>query len=179
MITVLTRDLTTLPAALLPEVKEEAEVDHTDRDALITRAIAFVIERFEINNGVAVFEASYLWRPDEWSNGRIVIPRPPVASFTAQAGDPLADVSAAYSLATNGWGGEIAATWLVGAWQSGLELTVDAGYSDATLPPGIRTTLVRVAAHVYEYRGIYIGTNLQTQATAVDNWLAGYWQAYA
>lgn len=178
MISLVTRDLYTLPRALLPPFKAHEQIDHCDDDELIIDKLAMVIERFEIKNGIVVFGSSYGWTPAEYSNGRTEVPRPPVSTFTAQAGDPPVDVSGDYAIESEGWGGAVSKQWLIGNYAAGLALTMTAGFAPETLPPGIRDLVLRGAAHLYEYREIYTGRNVEIQASWIDDWIAGYWQVY-
>jgi hypothetical protein len=193
-LTVLSRDTFTLPNGLLPAFKRHARVDFCDDDDLLQDLLARAIERFEIKTEIAVFPAQYRWTPDEWTNGRVKIPRPPVGAWTADADNPglpppdRIDVTSSYAIETDGWGGEVASHWLVGTWQTELMVTITTGFVASppvppaignVIPPGIRDVVFRIAGHLFEYREIFLPNNINAQAGWMDDFLVGYWQARA
>jgi uncharacterized phiE125 gp8 family phage protein len=164
----ITVDTTALPADLLPIAKSHLRVDGSYDDASITSMLARAIGRFEQFNGAALNVATYEWRPDTWEfcNSRASVPVTPVTSFTAAAG--ATDVSANYTITTNSVFG-VPILHLNGAYAAGLVLTLQTGFTEATLPPAVLDAVLRMTAHLHEHREILIpGTEFVAPDLAVD-----------
>jgi hypothetical protein len=177
MMQILTRDITALPQSLLLPFRMHERIDDCgDDDMLIVDKLAMAIERIEIKTGIGIFAAQYQWTPDQWMTPSIRVPRPPVNTWTATVPGPI-DVTGSYTLLTGGYGGEIAPAYLSGTWQSGLSLVITTGFTVAVgLSPGLRDLIFRVAGHLYEFREIYLATNLAMQSQWLDDTITGYWQ---
>lgn len=163
-----TVDLTALPTALLPIAKSHLRVDGSYDDASITSMIARAIGRFEQFNGAALNVATWEWRPDSWEfcSNRASVPITPVTAFTAKVG--ATDVSASYTITTNSVFG-VPILYLTGAYQADLVLTLQTGFTDATLPPAVLDDVLRITAHLHNHREILIpGTEFVSPDLQVD-----------
>lgn len=153
-VTAIDRDV--LPQALLADAKAHARIDGTDDDAQMLDILARVINKFEDVNEVTVNPTTV-----EWSIGLAAfkgsaadLPVRPVVEFTAEAGDPAADVSADYAIVLKHEVGihGLPIQVLAGA-PAALDLELTAGYADlVAMPPSVKDKIIRAAAYLFEHR---------------------------
>jgi uncharacterized phiE125 gp8 family phage protein len=171
-------DRDALPAALLPLAKAQLRVDWSGEDAFITSVLARAIARFEQVNEVTINPTTVAWTVDSSAFSTLnggpgaTLPVRPVSAFTAQGGEPPADVSGDYAISLK-WDSihGCPIQKLTGAAADlGVELT--AGYTGlATLPPPLIDVVLRHTAHLYEHREIllpgrdYVAPDLKLDAT--------------
>ena len=164
--TALDRDA--LPDALLSIAKQQIRVDGTHDDAFILSVLQRAIGRFEQVNGVSLNVATFEWHAERWEfcDGRASVPVTPVTEFTAAVG--ATDVSASYTITTDSVFG-VPILYLNGAWQTGLVLTLETGFTETTLPAPLLDVVLRNAAHLYEHREILIpGSEFVAPDLAID-----------
>ena len=152
-LTLTQEDRAVLPAALLPSTKAHLRVTWTYDDPVITEKLGMAIDRLQTDYGVRIVPSTYEWTPDEtdFVDGKARIPYPPVRQFTIAGAD-----QAAYGLELKSIDG-VPIIYLVGAWVSGLKVTVQTGFPTATeLAPGLASTIQQTAAHLFEHREILL-----------------------
>jgi hypothetical protein len=156
-VTVVTVDRTALPTALLPIAKSHLRVDGTYDDAYIENALARAIGRIEDANGITINPTTATWTPGtgDFCGDGATLPARPASGFTATAGSPPADVKSSYDIVLK-WDDitGIPIQTLQGAATSGLTVTLELGYTTATLPPQVLDRILRHAAHLYDHREI-------------------------
>jgi uncharacterized phiE125 gp8 family phage protein len=177
-----TIDRTVLPEAFLPDVKEQVNVDFTDDDRFITRAIAQAIDLLEIATGLSIFSATYEWKPDvadTFTVGGALVPLSPVKTLTWK-NDAGTDVTADLVAVGNSVPGRAGAVYV--SRQDGVELsgsyvgTATVGFATlAEVPPALQDIIVRVAAHLYENREAVSSINLNEVPGIQNDILAGHW----
>jgi len=162
-------DLTVLPRGLLSDAKGHIRIDGTWDDYTVVQTIARAINWFERVTGVSVNAATYTWKPalGEFRDGFAPVPVSPVNSWTAAIG--ATDATASYAIESNTVHG-VEIDTLVGAWASGLTVTIPSGYtSAAAIDPGIVDIVLRYTAHLYEHREILVpGSEAQTPGWMLD-----------
>lgn len=148
-------DQDALPDALLAIAKQQMRIDGIYDDAFILSLLQRALGKFEQVNGVALNPATFVWIPDQarFCENRTSVPVTPVSAFVAKVG--ATDVSASYTITTDSVFG-VPILYLNGAWQTGLALTLTAGFTQATLPPPVLDAVLRVTAHLHEHREILI-----------------------
>lgn len=169
-------DLQVLPYGLLSTAKTHLRIDGTYDDAAILLTLQRAINWFERVTNVSVNPVTYMWKPaaDEFINGYASVPVSPVnATWTAAIGVTV--VTANYEITTNSVNG-VELNTLVGAWASGLTLTIPSGYASAiAIDPGIVDVVFRYAAHLYEHREILVpNSEAKTPGWMLDV-VATYW----
>ena len=179
MIEIVTRDETTLPNELLGPAKSFLRVDHCEDDADIALMIASAIELFQSNMGITLYPTEYLWTVEEsFCNGVLdVTPEQlitPIGEWSAWAPDATTEVTSQYSLRRRGLH-RSAFYSLKGAAQTGLSLKIASGYTAATLPAGIRSSIFQLTSKFNEYRDVLKPANLEIPAEWFNTELAGFW----
>jgi hypothetical protein len=123
---------------------------------------------------VSVNPVTWTWKPDSGSfvDGIARVPVSPVSTFTVDAGG---DVSASYLIETMSTHG-VGIYGLVGAFASGMKVTLPSGYADADdIDPGITDALLRYTAHLYENREILVMGSEATTPGWMTDVIATYW----
>jgi hypothetical protein len=179
MIQITARDTNTLPNALLERVKAHLRLDHCEDDALVQDMIAAVIEIMEAHDDCAIFPTSYVWTPDAaefgCSGNLAMVPISPVGAWTAAADPGAVDVTADFSIYTNGIFGA-AQYYVSGIYAPGLALTIASGFTAATLPPSKRLDIGKGVSTVYEYRDILTPSNLSEIPGWLGDRICGNWR---
>lgn len=185
---IVTRDMTTLPTALLDTAKKHMRVNFTDDDALIQGYVAAAIEYFEVFSGLTIFDSEAGWTPDaafdHWdaANQAVRCPIQPIREWVAD--DDGTDVTANYAItgATSGAirGGGVYLTSTTGTSQSmigaGITFAIIAGYDDASkIPPSILNLILRSAARLYEDRESTTEISMATVPDWMFELFAGNW----
>jgi hypothetical protein len=162
-------DLVVLPTGLLGNAKTHLRIDGSYDDHNVITTVARAINWFERVTGVSVNPVTYAWKPaqSEFAGGCAPVPVSPVNSWTAAIG--ATDATASYDIATNTVHG-VELDTLVGAWASGLTVTIPSGFASSTaLDPGIADAVLRYTAHLYEHREILVaGSEAQTPGWMLD-----------
>jgi uncharacterized phiE125 gp8 family phage protein len=169
-----TEDWTTLPAALLPVVKEHLRLDFDDDDATLTRYIQWAIAYCQEHTGLQIFEADVAWTPGDAAS-RYQCPAQPVSAFGVISA--TVDVSADYALQS---GALTAPVWLVHSdgtpFAADAEVTLVAGYADADLiPPALYGNILRIAATLYENRESISAISLDQVPSWMNDMITGLW----
>jgi hypothetical protein len=171
---VISRDLTTLPTALLSMAKRHCRIDWDYDDSLIMSVIARAIARFEQTSEVTINPTTVRWIPatEEFSANGAPTPARPVTAFTATSGET--DISADYAVVLK-WDSihGVPIQLLEGAMPTtgGLELMLQVGYRATSLPPAVLDVVMRHTAYLFEHREIlipgreYLAPDLATDAT--------------
>lgn len=173
--TVVSQDIDALPDAMLLLAKQQMRVETSYDDEQVRYSLQRAISRFQAVNEVCVNPTVVTWKPDssDFANGAANIPVRPVQSFTANAGEPPIDAAADYSVALK-WDSihGVPIQVLVGAFTTGLALTLTCGVPAGQVPPpDVTDVLMRHAAHLYEHREIllpgqeYVAPDLAINAT--------------
>jgi hypothetical protein len=159
----------TLPAALLADAKVHLRITWESDDAFITHAIGRAIGALEQQNDVLINPTTYKWAPaqGEFSDGRARVPFTPASNHAAE--DDTGDVTANYAIETNALHGA-RPQYLVGAFATGLAVTITAGFAAAAaIPPRMLDRIMRLTAHLYEHREILIpGQEFRAPDLALD-----------
>jgi hypothetical protein len=179
VITITTRDTTTLPNDLLGRVKAHLRVDHCEDDALIQDMIAAVIEVMEAHDDCSIFATSYKWTPavtEFGCSGNLApVPISPVGIWTAAADPGAVDVTASFAIYTDAiFGG--AQYYLRGTYVSGLALTIASGFTALTIPASKRLDIGKGVSTVYEYRDILTPSNLSEMPGWMADRICGNWR---
>jgi hypothetical protein len=169
-----TEDWTTLPAALLPVVKDQLRIDFDDDNAIITRHIQWAIGYCQDFTGLQIFEADVAWTPGS-ACSRYQCPAQPVSAFTVTS--DAVDVSADYALDS---GALTSPVWLVRSdgtpFAADAAVTLTAGYADADLiPPNLYGNLLRVSATLYENRESISAISLDQVPFWLNDMIGGLW----
>lgn len=179
MIEVISRDTTSLPSALLERVKAHLRVAHCEDDELVQDMIAAVIEVMEAQDDCSIFATTYKWTPDAiefgCSGNLAQVPVSPVGLWTAAADPAATDVTASYSLYTNGVFGA-AQYYLSGLPAAGLVLTIGSGFTVDSLPAAKRLDIGKGVSTVYEYRDILTPSNLSVMPGWLADRICGNWR---
>jgi uncharacterized phiE125 gp8 family phage protein len=178
MISIISRDEFALANELLPAAKQYMRIFHCDEDPGIALLIGAAMGQFERTRGMTLFPTQYLWTVEgDFIDGAInVTPEQritPISLWTAAA--DAGDVSAQYSLAQTGLHGAVFYS-LKGEAQSGLALTITAGYASADLiPASIAELIFRLTSTYYEYREKFTPGNLERHPDWDNQEMAGFW----
>jgi len=187
-------ELVTAPAVdllSLAEAKEHLRVDHTDEDDLITAYVAAVSSSLEAGFGeigrALITQTWKLYMPSLPSDGRIVLPFPPLQSVTSvtyrdtdNAEQTLS--ASAYRVVAQSESGLIEQVDGA-AWPStfnradAVTITFVCGYGDAAsdVPEGIRMIARLLLAHWYENRqAVAVGVSVDELPMAVRSLLMKY-----
>jgi hypothetical protein len=171
---VISRDLTTLPTALLSMAKRHCRIDWDYDDSLVMSVIARAIARFEQTNEVTINPTTVLWipAPEEFTASGAPTPVRPITAFIATSG--ATDISANYAIVLK-WDSihGVPIQLLEGAMPTtgGLELMLQLGYTTTSLPPAVLDVVMRHTAHLFEHREIlipgreYLAPDLQVDAS--------------
>lgn len=167
-------DIAALPADLLERCKQHLRVDHCDDDFYIEGVIARAIDYCQTYAGICINPQTVVWTPEQsdFCNNKARSAVMPINTMTATAG--AADVSASYSFESHALSGA-PAYYVVGAWQSGLKLTIETGWTADKLPFGIVDAVLSLAGHYYEHREIYVNSGTDVVPTWVLNSLEMWW----
>lgn len=169
---VVSRDLTSLPAALLAQAKQHLRIDGSYDDAFVESIIARAIGRFEQVNEVTINPTEVLWtvKQTDFVDGAATAPVRPATISTIEEGEPPVDVSSDYQLVLK-WNSIHGIPIEVLQGPAGaLSATLTCGFATAAdLPPPVLDVVFRYAAHLYEHREILIpGTEFVAPDLAMD-----------
>ena len=169
-----TEDWTTMPAAMLPVVKQHCRVTVDDDDAMITRYIQWAIGYCQEHTGLQIFEADVVWTPGSVC-ARYQCPAQPVSAFAVTLA--TVDVSADYALLS---GTLTEPVWLMHndgtPFPAETEVTLVAGYADADLiPPALYGNILRIAATMYEHRESITTETVGQVPFWLNDMLGGLW----
>lgn len=171
------RSIDVLTGALLGPVKGYLRVGFCDDDAQLQDLIAAVIEIIEAQDDCAIFSTTYLWKPgsSEFSGSAANVPVSPVTSWTATADPAATNVTANYSLVTDGVFG-VKQYSLLGVWVAGLAFTIQSGFTADTLPAQKRIDICRGVSTIYEYREVLTPSNLVEMPGWLNDRICGNWR---
>jgi uncharacterized phiE125 gp8 family phage protein len=169
-----TEDWNTLPAALLPEVKQHCRVTVDDDDAILTRYIQWAIGYWQEQTGLQIFEADVVWTPGSVF-ARYQCPAWPVSAFVVTLA--TVDVSADYALQS---GTLTEPVWLLHSdgtpFPADTEVTLVAGYADADLiPPALYGNILNKTADIYEHRGSITTESIDRIPSWANDAMTGLW----
>lgn len=190
-ISIVSVDRDTLPNGLLPAFKRWARVDFSSDDLLLTEILQGSIDQFERNSEITVFKSNLILEPtaDDFSGADLRLPVTPINSISLTIDGvphsdltPLSDttlyavfnISSDYRLKARGIHG-VRIYHLIGAFQDGLGINLDAGFELTKLTPEIRQTVFQIAAHFYEYRDIMLPSNLNEAPMWINYVMGGFW----
>lgn len=157
-------DRTTLPAAMLNDVKAQMRVEHNRDDALITKHIARAIDYVERYCDICIFEAQYMLRiQHSVSETTNLLPVAPIIGINVKTG--TTDVTTNYTLTGYTTTGEIGGQYIEGKLNVNQVINIQAGYKTvADMPPVLDDVISRHAAHLYEQRESLMASNIRPSA---------------
>jgi uncharacterized phiE125 gp8 family phage protein len=161
-------DAAILPAALLPEFKNQTRIDHDDDDAFILTVIARAIAQIERRSAISIAPQEWDWmpRPAEQTVGwwpsldtsASIVPVRGVRSFTA-TDTAAVDVTAQYALAGDTTPASFAELRMIrvdgGMLGPGDTFHIVSGFENDTaspLPPEVADIVLRFSAYLWEFR---------------------------
>jgi hypothetical protein len=194
--TIVSIDRDSLPTALLPAFKRWQRIDFSSDDILCTEILQGAIDQFERTSEITVFKSQIKLEPEAGDyacgSGEILrLPVTPINSIQLFYDDvPHSDetflsdstgYTAAtiplngndnYTLKTRGIHG-VRMYHLVGAFMDGMSIAIDTGFTAVT--PEIRQVLFAIAGHFYEYREIFLPSNINEPPMWLNQIMAGFW----
>lgn len=174
-VTVSSEDFTTLPAALLPVVKQYERIDHADDDEVLKFMLADAIAEFQRWSQITVNVCAIVVEPaacDFASASTLRLPVTPITQFAVKDGD--GDALTGYRLSAKGVHG-VRIYWLQGPWQEAMAIEIVSGYAPDKLPPWIRSPLMMIVGRMYEFREIYIPGAFEMPPHWLNEVTAGLW----
>jgi hypothetical protein len=188
---ILSVDRDTLPAALLPAFKRWSRVNWVDDDLLLTEILQGAIDQFERNSEITVFKSVFILQPEvgDFCGSDLRLPVTPINSISIGldqvphsdetflgdfTGYAVISLSADYQLRARGLHG-VRIYHLIGAFQDGLAISIDTGFEFAKLTPEIRQTVFQIAGHLYEYREIFVPSNIGEPPMWLNQIMGGFW----
>jgi uncharacterized phiE125 gp8 family phage protein len=174
-----------LEPVTLQEAKDHLRVDSTAADAEIEPLIVAARQYVERTRGIALISTVFDWFMDEWPEGSLMVPRPPLSSVTHvkyydAAGALQTLATSVYQVDTGSKPGRIALaegqTWptLQSQKLSAVQVRFTAGWGAAatTVPRPIIQAMLLLIGHFYEHRGIASAMEVKMVPMAVDALLA-------
>src|SRR5262245_55046797 len=164
----------TLPAALLPLMKQHLRVVIDDEDELITEYLRIVIDYHQHALGQQIFNGTVSWMPGD-SAARYQCPAQPVSGFAVMSGAET--VTSEYALEQ---ASAVEPVWLVHSdgtnFPANAAVSLNVGFADADdLPPAEEGNILRVAATLYENRESISAISLDAMPMIMNDFLGGLW----
>jgi uncharacterized phiE125 gp8 family phage protein len=132
----------------LAELKTHINITHTDDDAYLTSLIPMIRDLFERYTGVGLITRTVTFTAYNMKGG-LELPYGPVTTFTSmtdKAGTVI--TSDGYELTP-----ALGFVQIVRPISEYLTIVYAAGYTNVTIPKGMKLDLLRLLAHAYEHRG--------------------------
>jgi uncharacterized phiE125 gp8 family phage protein len=184
-------DRTTLPAALLPTVKDHCRVTFADDDNILKVYTSVAVAQLEKVWGFPMYAVSGVWLPEvptlvaDMPDGvppyKLPTPITPASSFTSKDADGV-DNTAAFRLINKG---QIElpnylATVNGSTFPAGVEVALVGGYAaEADMPPEALGAVLQVTARLYEFRENVQSFSVNLMPMWLNDLLVGLWQPRA
>jgi uncharacterized phiE125 gp8 family phage protein len=160
---------------------------YTTEDDLLDRLIATARVQTEQEIGRRLITQTWEYYLDEWPDGDIVVPYPPLQeaaiTYRPEDDDDYDNTFTDFDTDTTSEPGRLILqpdeTWPTGTLYSDkpIKITYDAGYGDAasSVPEGIKSAILLKISDLYENRGtVVVGAAVNYLSTAVDSLLRQY-----